>query len=73
MKIKRYGKNKVALKKLVKDENTRIFFNGLDAKQLFEKLIGYDFIFNLTNKGLEITDCTGETFLLTTNISLEMA
>lgn len=72
IKLKRYGKNQRALKKLLADTETKIFKNGNDWTRVFKSLIGYDFNFYLTQKGLEITDITGDTFILKTNLELEV-
>ena len=73
MKIKKYGKNKVALKKLLADEKTKVFRDGRDWTIAFKHLIGCEFLFEVCKHGLEITDYTGETFILTTDVNLEIA
>lgn len=73
VKLKRYGKNLRGLKKLLTIPETRVFKNGYDWTEVFKNLLGYEYNFCLTKKGLEITDITGETLLLTTTVDLEVA
>ncbi len=72
MKLKRYGKNQRALKKLLADEETRVFKNGNDLTIVFKSLIGYDFIFRLNKKVLEIVDCLGDTWEMKTSQEIEI-
>lgn len=73
MKLRRYGKNKRELKKLMADLSTRVTQNGFEAKKIFEKLIGYDFNYQiLKNNILEVTGIDGESFLIQTDLDLEI-
>lgn len=72
MKIKRYGKNQRALKKLLADEETRVFKNGNDLTIAFKNLIGYDYMFRLNKKVLEIVDCLGDTWEMKTSQEIEI-
>ena len=56
MKIKRYGKNQRALKKLLADEETEVLRNGVDFKSLLQTLIGFEFKFEKIKDGLKLTD-----------------
>lgn len=71
MKIKRYGKNTRQLKKLLAS-GARIFKDNNDWTQVFKTVVGYDFTFRLHNKGLEIVDCLGDTFILVSEETFEI-
>lgn len=72
MKLKKYGKNQRALKKLLADEETKVFKNGNDLTIVFKSLIGYDYIFRMNEKILEIVDCLGDTWELRTTQNIEI-
>lgn len=69
MKIKQFGKNQRVFKKLVADTETEIILRGHEAKNIFENLIGFDFITKIIKDGLEVTGPDGESFFIKTNIS----
>lgn len=71
MKIKRFGKNKRQLKKLI-ESGARIFKDNIDWTQVFKAVVGYDFTFRLHSKGLEIVDCLGDTFILESEEKFEI-
>lgn len=74
MKIKQFGKNKVAFKKLVADENTKTTLeNGADYKDIFKNLIGYEFLCEIVNGILKVTGIDGESFLIKTSLPIEIA
>ena len=73
MKLKKYGKNQRGLKKILASPETKVFKNGCDWTEIFKNLIGYDFMFSISKNGLDITDCSGETFNLVTNEKFEIA
>lgn len=72
MKLKKYGKNQRALKKLLADEETKVFKNGNDSTSVFKSLIGYDYIFRMNEKVLEIVDCLGDTWEMRTSQNIEI-
>lgn len=72
IKIRKYGKNQRALKKLLTDEETRVFKNGNDSTSVFKSLIGYDYIFRMNKKVLEIVDCLGDTWEMKTSQEIEI-
>lgn len=72
MKLKKYGKNQRALKKLLADEETKVFKNGNDSTSVFKSLIGYDYIFKMNEKVLEIVDCLGDTWEMRTSQNIEI-
>lgn len=72
MKLKRYGKNQRALKKLLADEETRVYKDGNDSTIVFKNLIGYDYMFRLNKKVLEIVDCLGDTWEMRTSQNIEI-
>lgn len=71
MKIKRFGKNKRQLVKLI-ENGARIFKDNGDWTEVFKAVIGYDFTFRLHKKGLEIVDCIGDTFILESEETFEI-
>ncbi len=73
VKLKKYGKNQRALKKLLADEETKVFKNGNDLTIVFKSLIGYDYMFRMNGKVLEIVDCLGDTWELKTTVGMEIA
>lgn len=72
MKVKKYGKNKIAFKKLIKDSSTKITYKGNEAKKLFESLIGYDYSCYIEKNILKVVDMLGDTFIIETNLELEL-
>ena len=72
MKLKKYGKNQRALKKLLADEETKVFKNGNDSTSVFKSLIGYDYIFRMNEKVLEIVDCLGDIWEMRTSQNIEI-
>lgn len=74
LKLKQFGKNKREFKKLVDDVSTNITLeNGVNFKEIFKKLIGYDFVTKKLKDGkLEITDSIGEKFYITTDLEVEV-
>lgn len=72
MKIKKHGKNKAAFKKLMAEVETTVTLNGKNAKSLFESLIGYEFMCNIVEKGLEVVGLDGEAFIINTNQKIEI-
>lgn len=79
MKIRGFGKNKRELKKLIKDGAKIYNYGGLQKNKLCDftesfmnVLLGYDYIFKKHKKGLEITDCSGESFILETDQEIEI-
>lgn len=72
IKIRKYGKNQRALKKLLADEETRVFKNGNDLTIVFKNLIGYDYIFRMNKKVFEIVDCFGDTWEMKTSQEIEI-
>lgn len=73
LKIKRFGKNKIAFKKLVADENTKFCYEGREAREIFKRLIGYEFMTKLNKDGsLEITGADGESFIVNTTYEIEI-
>lgn len=71
IKIRKYGKNLKSLEKLMKIESTKVYFNGHEAKGLFEKLIGFEFIFKPCKCGFDATGPDGESFKIETTQILE--
>lgn len=71
IKIKKYGKNLKSLERLMKIESTKVYFNGREAKGLFEKLIGFEFMFKPCKCGFEATGPDGESFKIETTQILE--
>ena len=71
MKIKKFGKNKRQLKKLL-ENGAKIFKDNSDWTQVFKAVVGYDFTFRLHSKGLEIVDCLGDTFILESEEKFEI-
>lgn len=72
MKIKQFGKNVRALKKLVEDEKTQIILDGFDFKYAFKNLIGYNYRAEKTETGLNLIDCIGGTIEIITDLPIEM-
>lgn len=70
MKIKQFGKNTRALKKLVEDEKTQVILKGIDFKKIFKTLIGYDYRAEKTETGLNLIDCTGDTIEIITDLEI---
>lgn len=70
IKIKKYGKNVRALKKLLSIESTKVTLNGIDHKKIFQGLIGYDYIIKPRENGFEAYAC-GDTFIIETTQILE--
>ena len=72
MKIKRYGKNQRALKKLLADEETEVLRNGVDFKSLLQTLIGFEFKFEKIKDGLKLTDLVGDTWTIKTSQEIDI-
>ncbi len=77
MQIRGYGKNKRELKKLIK-AGSKIYWGNQENKlndfteSFMNVLLGYDYIFKKHKKGLEIIDCSGESFILETDQEIEI-
>lgn len=70
VKLKRFGKNVRGFKKLVADETTTITKDGFDKKELFEKMIGYEFAVRKVNGVIELVDPTCEVWELKTGLEV---
>lgn len=65
MKIKRFGKNKNALNKILANPKVKVIdFAGTECKELLKILVGSDFNFKAIKDCLELTDRMGDTFYI---------
>ncbi len=53
-------------------EGTKVYLNGHEAKGLFERLLGYDFMFSRCRGGFEATGADGESFKIETTQIIEI-
>lgn len=72
IKIRKYGKNQRALKKLLTDEETEVLRNGVDFKSLLQTLIGFEYKFEKIKDGLKLTDLVGDTWIIKTSQEIEI-
>lgn len=72
MKLKKFGKNKRELKKILSHESTKVTQGGKDVKQIIEKLLGYDYQFKMINGILQLTDVLGDKWEITTDLEVEV-